>query len=57
MRLDEFSGINAGYVLELYEQYRRNPDSVDPDTRKAFESWTPPDRQASTVPIPTRQAR
>ena len=41
MRLDEFQGVNAGYVLELYERYRQNPDSVDPATRKAFESWTP----------------
>jgi 2-oxoglutarate dehydrogenase E1 component len=33
MRLDEFSGFNAGYVLELYERYRQNPQSVDPQTR------------------------
>ena len=30
MRLDEFQGVNAGYVLELYERYRQNPESVDP---------------------------
>jgi 2-oxoglutarate dehydrogenase E1 component len=49
MRLDDFQGANAGYVLELYERYRQNPESVDPDTRKAFESWTPPsaDRAAA----------
>jgi len=41
MRLDEFSGANAGYVLELYERYKQNPQSVDPQTRKVFESWTP----------------
>src|SRR5262245_17374120 len=41
MRLDEFSGANAGYVLELYERYKQNPQSVDPQTRKMFESWTP----------------
>ena len=41
MRLDEFSGVNAGYVLELYERYRQNPQSIDPQTRKMFESWTP----------------
>src|SRR5216117_542908 len=45
MRLDEFTGVNAAYVLELYERYRQNPDSVDPETRKAFESWTPPAEQ------------
>src|SRR3954471_16989698 len=42
MRLDEFTGWNAGYVIELYERYRQNPDSVDAETRKAFERWTPP---------------
>src|SRR5690349_9158162 len=41
MRLDEFGGVNAGYVLELYERYKQNPQSVDPQTRKIFESWTP----------------
>jgi len=50
MRPDEFSGVNAGYVLELYERYRRNPESVDPQTRKAFESWTPPAEQSATTP-------
>src|SRR6476620_3636429 len=38
----EFSGLNRGYVLELYEKYRRYPASVDPETRAIFEQWTPP---------------
>jgi 2-oxoglutarate dehydrogenase E1 component len=41
MNFEQFSGINAGYVLELYERYLQDPGSVDADTRKAFESWTP----------------
>ena len=41
MTLDEFPGVNAGYVLDLYERYRRDPASVDAETRKAFEAWTP----------------
>ena len=41
MKLEQFAGVNAGYVLELYERYRQNPASVDEGTRKAFESWTP----------------
>ncbi|MBV9789885.1 MAG: 2-oxoglutarate dehydrogenase E1 component, partial [Chloroflexi bacterium] len=36
-----FHGPNAGYVLELYEQYQRDPQSVDPETRAFFEQWTP----------------
>jgi 2-oxoglutarate dehydrogenase E1 component len=49
MRLDDFQGVNAGYVLELYERYRQNPESVDPDTRKAFESWTPPSTDVAST--------
>jgi 2-oxoglutarate dehydrogenase E1 component len=39
--IDTFYGPNAGYVLELYERYRQNPASVDPDTRAIFDSWPP----------------
>lgn len=38
----DFHGPNAGYVLELYEQYQQSPESVDPATRRFFENWTPP---------------
>ena len=38
----EFSGLNRGYVLELYEKYRQDPASVDANTRALFEQWTPP---------------
>ena len=38
---DQFTGVNAGYVFELYEQYRRDPGSVDEATRAAFEHWSP----------------
>ena len=37
-----FSGINRGYVLELYERFRQDPGSVDAETRNLFERWTPP---------------
>jgi 2-oxoglutarate dehydrogenase E1 component len=35
----EFHGPNAGYVLDLYEQYRRDPESVDATSRALFERW------------------
>jgi 2-oxoglutarate dehydrogenase E1 component len=41
MKLEQFPGVNAGYVLELYERYRQDPEAVDPETRRAFETWTP----------------
>ncbi len=37
-----FHGPNAGYVLELYELFRANPQAVDPATRAFFATWTPP---------------
>jgi 2-oxoglutarate dehydrogenase E1 component len=60
MKLDQFPGVNAGYVFELYERYRQNPDSVDPATRKIFEGWTPsensPAATASTVATITTES-
>ena len=47
MNLEQFAGVNAGYVLELYERYQQNPESVDPATRRVFESWIPVDATAS----------
>src|SRR5918993_192413 len=39
---NQFFGPNLGYVLELYENYREDPDSVDGQMREFFESWSPP---------------
>ena len=50
MKLDQFAGVNAGYVFELYDRYRQDPDSVDAATRKAFENWTPTESQPSAAP-------
>jgi 2-oxoglutarate dehydrogenase E1 component len=38
--LETFYGPNAGYVLEQYERYQRDPSSVDPATRAIFDSWS-----------------
>ena len=43
----DFAGLNRGYVLELYEKYRNDPASVDPETRAVFEQWTPPAESAA----------
>ncbi len=32
-----FYGANAGYVVELYEQYRNHPEQLDPASREFFE--------------------
>ena len=33
----DFHGPNAGYVLDLYERYRRDPQAVDAATRRFFQ--------------------
>jgi 2-oxoglutarate dehydrogenase E1 component len=38
---NEFHGPNLGYILELYQRYRDDPNSVDEATRKLFEQWSP----------------
>jgi 2-oxoglutarate dehydrogenase E1 component len=37
----DFAGLNRGYVQELYDRYRTDPASVDPETQALFETWTP----------------
>jgi len=37
----EFHGPNAAYVLELYERFQQDPQSVDAATRDLFAHWTP----------------
>ena len=41
MPTDPIRGVNEGYLLELYEQYQRNPQAVDAETRNFFQSWAP----------------
>ena len=38
---DQFSGVNAGYVYDLYERYLTDPTSVDQATRALFATWSP----------------
>jgi len=39
---DSFSGPNLGYVMEVYEQYVNDPESVEPEMRELFEQWGAP---------------
>ncbi|MGD8403727.1 MAG: 2-oxoglutarate dehydrogenase E1 component [Anaerolineales bacterium] len=36
-----FHGPNLGYILELYDRFRDDPDSVDESTRRLFKRWEP----------------
>lgn len=39
--IPEFHGPNSAYVLDLYERYQQDPDSIDPSTRQYFDQWNP----------------
>ena len=45
----EFTGLNRGYVLELYDRYRQDPSSVDAETRALFDQWTPPPAESAPI--------
>ncbi len=46
----DFHGPNAGYVLELYEQFRADPRAVDTSARALFERLPPPAALAGPFP-------
>ena len=46
---NEFHGPNLGYILELYERYRGDPNAVDEATRELFAQWSPADAPTSQV--------
>jgi 2-oxoglutarate dehydrogenase E1 component len=50
MRLRDFHGPNAAYVIELYELYRRDPSLVSAETRSVFEQWTPEADEGAAAP-------
>ena len=52
---NNFSSVNIGYVLELYERYQQNPDSVDAETRAFFQQWTPPSEDGASAVAERRE--
>ena len=52
----DIQGVNAGYLEELYERYRRYPNSVDAGTRLIFEQ-SPPPAVAAVEACPGRDRR
>ncbi|MBV6450008.1 MAG: 2-oxoglutarate dehydrogenase E1 component [Anaerolineales bacterium] len=39
----EFYGPNFAYILELYQKYQANPNAVNEESRRLFQSWSPLD--------------
>jgi 2-oxoglutarate dehydrogenase E1 component len=52
----DFSGVNAGYVQELYERYLLDPASVDPATRAYFDRQSPSlDLESAAIKLEIRK--
>ena len=51
-----FHGPNAGYVLELYERYQDDPESLDASTREFFRRWQPPEDGQRPAPAAVTEA-
>jgi len=49
----DFQGVNAAYVAELYERYRQDPASVDPASRAAFDDGLRPPEGPEPARAPT----
>src|SRR5688572_27212835 len=43
-----FTGPNFAYILELYQQYQADPNSVDEESRKLFQEWSPLETEQPT---------
>lgn len=48
--MQAFYGPNLGYIVELYEQYVADPESVDAETRQYFDEHGAPETSAPVVP-------
>lgn len=44
---NEFHGPNVAYVMDLYDRYLADPNSVDAETRAFFEQWKPAEEAAA----------
>src|SRR5260370_32751410 len=52
----KFYGPSAGYMLELYDRCRQDPQSVGPDARALFERWSPPTNGTAPAAVSVVQA-
>ncbi|MFY7950895.1 MAG: 2-oxoglutarate dehydrogenase E1 subunit family protein, partial [Armatimonadaceae bacterium] len=52
----DFHGPNAAFVRELYDNWRSDPKSVDPDTAAHFAAGLVPSPPPSSAPSPTSEA-
>jgi 2-oxoglutarate dehydrogenase E1 component len=51
----EFHGANLAYILELHEQFKKDPASLDESTRRFFEQWQMDASGTAPVPVSNLQ--
>ncbi len=51
----EFHGANLAYILELYDQFKKDPSSLDESTRKFFETWKIDESLSIPLPVSNLQ--
>ncbi|KDE49634.1 2-oxoglutarate dehydrogenase E1 component [Geobacillus sp. CAMR5420] len=53
----QFYGPNLGYVIEMYEQYLDDPNSIDPELKQLFEQWGAPVLEEPVSPADDETAK
>ncbi|AZB43176.1 2-oxoglutarate dehydrogenase E1 component [Bacillus sp. FJAT-42376] len=48
---EDFHGPNLGYVMDLYDQFSENPESVDADLQELFQQLGQPPENGSAAPV------
>lgn len=46
----EFYGPNFAHILEMYQRYRADPNSLDEESRRFFQNWSPPENEGARPP-------
>ncbi len=60
---EKFYGPNLGYLYEMYEEYQKDPHSVDVELQELFEEWGPPPEEGiessttASVAVPSQVSR
>src|SRR5215208_242580 len=51
----EFHGANLAFILDLHEQFKQDPNSLDESTRKFFEAWKMDESGSAPLPVSNLQ--
>lgn len=52
---EDFHGPNLGYVMEQYDRYKTDPNSIDIELKEIFDNWGSPSIQTNEVTFATEE--